>query len=351
VPLSDWRRTVRRDLADIRDFYLDEEQRARLEKMSRFSRGLHQAGWLLKSLFLKLTPLRRILFVVAFYFLLVPGLSFTLGGIEVNLRLIQLSGLLLVFILMLELKDKLLARNELAEGRAIQQRLLPDPSPAIPGWDAWLFSRPANDVGGDLIDCIRFGPDHHVLVLGDVSGKGLPAALLMVKLQATIRALCTETTPLADLGFQINRIFRRDGITRSFATLVVADVRGEDGRVRLLNAGHTPPAVVRAGSAQPTSKGDPALGLLADTGYAVAEVLLDEGEALLVYSDGINEARNAQGECFGNERLLERVAARPQAGAEAMGRSILGAVQDFLGEARPDDDQTILILRRRAGQK
>jgi hypothetical protein len=77
VPLSDWRRTVRNDLADIREFYLDDEQKARLEKMSRFSRGLHQMGWLLKSLFLKLTPLRRVLFVVAFYFLLVPGLSWS----------------------------------------------------------------------------------------------------------------------------------------------------------------------------------------------------------------------------------------------------------------------------------
>lgn len=347
VPLSDWRRTVRRDMADIREFYLDGEQKARLEKMGRIRRGLYLAGWLLKSLFLKLTPLRRVLFVAALYFLLVPRLSLTLGGVGISLRLIQLGGLLLVFVLMLELKDKLLARNELAEGRAIQQRLMPDPSPDIPGWDAWLFSRPANDVGGDLVDCIRFAADHHVLVLGDVSGKGLPAALLMVKLQASIRALCTEATPLADLGAQINRVFRRDGISSSFATLVVLDVRGDDGRVRLLNAGHTPPVVVRGGVPRPVAKGEPALGLLDDTGYSVAEEALGEGEALLVYSDGINEARNAQGECFGNRRLLERIAAGPLAGAEAMGRAMLGAVQEFLGEVRPDDDQTILILRRR----
>jgi sigma-B regulation protein RsbU (phosphoserine phosphatase) len=280
------------------------------------------------------------------YCLLLFDLHFTLVGIEVNLRLVQLSGLILVFILMLELKDKLLARNELAEGRAIQQRLLPDPNPPIAGWDAWLYSRPANDVGGDLIDCIRFNDGHHVLVLGDVSGKGLPAALLMVKLQATIRALCTEATPLADLGAQINRIFRRDGITRSFATLVVLDVRGDGGLVRLLNAGHTPPVVVRGGLPRATAKGSLALGLMADTGYTVTEEVLSEGDALLVYSDGINEARDAQGECFGNERLLARISERPQAGAEALGRAILNAVQDFIGEARPDDDQTLLVLRR-----
>jgi hypothetical protein len=103
IPLSDWRRTVRRDFADIRDFYLDEEQKARLEKMGRFSRWLYLAGWLLKSLFLKLTPLRRVLIVIALYCLLLFDLHFTLVGIEVNLRLVQLSGLILVFILMLEL--------------------------------------------------------------------------------------------------------------------------------------------------------------------------------------------------------------------------------------------------------
>lgn len=349
VPLSDWRRTVRRDLADIRDFYLDEEQKARLEKMGRFHRGLHLFLWLGKSLFLKLTPLRRVLFVIACYFLLVPGTSFTVSGIDVNLRLIQLSGLILVFILMLELKDKLLARSELAEGRAIQQRLLPASCPAIAGWDVWLFSRPANDVGGDLIDCIRFSAGHHVLVLGDVSGKGLPAALLMAKLQATIRALCTETTPLADLGAQTNRIFRRDGISNSFATLAVLDVGGADdagGAVRLLNAGHTPPIVVRGGVPRPLAKGGPALGLLADAGYAVTEEVLQPGDVLLVYSDGINEARNAQGECFGNGRVAALTSARAASGAAALGKALLDAVQDFIGEARPDDDQTLLVLRR-----
>lgn len=347
APLSEWRRTMRRDVADIREFYLEEEQRARLEKMGRLQRGLYLVGWLLKSLFLKLTPLRRVLLVVALYLLFFFNLSFRVAGIGVDMRLAQLSGLLLVFVLMLELKDKLLARNELAEGRAIQQRLLPEPNPAIPGWDAWLFSRPANDVGGDLIDCIRLGEGHHLLVLGDVSGKGLPAALLMVKLQATIRALCTEATPLADLGARINRIFRRDGITRSFATLVALEVRSDDGRVRLLNAGHTPPTVVRGGVPGATAKGGPALGLVAETAYSVAEEVLGEGEALVVYSDGINEARSAQGECFGNERVLRRIAEAPRANPEPLGRSILWAVQDFIGEARPDDDQTILILRRR----
>jgi sigma-B regulation protein RsbU (phosphoserine phosphatase) len=268
-----------------------------------------------------------------------------LGLINLTIKLGDFAGIILIFILMLELKDKLLARNELAEGRAIQTRLLPDPSPKIPGWDAWLYSQPANDVGGDLIDCIRFNDNHHVLVLGDVSGKGLPAALLMVKLQATIRALGTETIHLADLGSQINRIFHRDGITHSFATLVVLDIHGDSGKIQLLNAGHTPPILIRGGQPHTTAKGNPALGLMSNTGYDVVEASLQKGDALMVYSDGINESRNEQGECFGNERLLNLIAGLPNILTADMGARILAAVRSFSGEARPDDDQTLLILK------
>ncbi len=346
VPLRDWQRIVRRDFSDIRDFYLDEEQKARLERMGRFHRAAFLAFWLGRSLFLKLTPLRRVLLVIAFYLIFLVRISFNVAGTGIHLQFAQLGGAILVFILMLELKDKLLARSELAEGRAIQRRLLPDASPVIPGWDVWLFSRPANDVGGDLVDWIRFDAGQHLLALGDVSGKGLPAALLMAKLQATIRALCSETTPLAELGGRINRIFRRDGISNRFATLAVLEVRGAGGAVHLLNAGHTPPILVRGGVPRSLAKGGAALGLLADAAYAVAEETLAPGDLLLVYSDGINEARNAEGECFGNERVAALAAGHARDGAAAMGRELLDAVQRFIGESRPDDDQTLLVLRR-----
>jgi sigma-B regulation protein RsbU (phosphoserine phosphatase) len=334
-------------LADIRDFYLDEEQKARLERMSRAHRTAYMAFWLARSLFLKLTPIRRVMLLAAVYSIFLVRVSFRVGGTGIHLQFAQLGGALLVFILMLELKDKLLARSELAEGRAIQRRLLPDASPLIPGWDAWLYSRPANDVGGDLVDCIRSDAGSQLLALGDVSGKGLPAALLMAKLQATIRALCCgEATTLAELGGRINRIFRRDGISGSFATLAVLELYGADGAVRLLNAGHTPPLLVRGGIPRALAKGGAALGLLADAAYSVVEETLAPGDLLLVYSDGINEARNADGECFGNERVAALVAGHARERAAAMGQALLDEVQRFIGEARPDDDQTLLVLRR-----
>ena len=345
IPVREFRHTLFRDFSDIKEFYLEEEQKTRLEKLRPLVRWFYLFGWLLKSLFLKLTPIRRLLLFIAVFVMFLQNSNINLGPNRLTFNLGEFGGIILIFILMLELKDKLLARNELAEGRAIQTRLLPDPSPKITGWDAWLYSQPANDVGGDLIDCIRFNDNHHILVLGDVSGKGLPAALLMVKLQATIRALYTETTHLADLGSQINRIFHRDGITRSFATLVVLDIRGDSGQIQLLNAGHTPPILIRGSRPQATAKGNPALGLMADTGYDVVEDTLQKGDVLLVYSDGINESRNEKGECFGNDRLLNLISDLPNILTAEMGSRILDAVRNFSGEARPDDDQTLLILK------
>ena len=92
------------------------------------------------------------------------------------------GGIILIAVLMLELKDKLAARDELEAGRTVQLALMPESSPAVPGWDLWLHTEPANDVGGDLIDHLQIDDSHHGVALGDVSGKALPAALLMVKL-------------------------------------------------------------------------------------------------------------------------------------------------------------------------
>lgn len=345
MPPPEIKRTLFRDFADIKEFYLDEEQKSRLEKMRPVSRGFYLCGWLLKSLFFKLAPLRRLLLFAAAFMIFTENKEINIGTFNFTFNLGNLGTLILVFILMLELKDKLLAKTELAEGRAIQMRLLPKTSPEIAGWDAWLHSEPANDVGGDLIDWIRFNDNHHVLVLGDVSGKGLPAALLMVKLQATIRALYTESIDLSDLGAQINGIFHRDGISRSFATLVVLDIRGDSGKIRVLNAGHTPPVLIQDRRPRATHKGNPALGLMPDTGYKVTEECLRKGDAFLVYSDGINESRNPQGDCFGNDRLFSLLPGLSESGAAHIGEKILKAVHDFSGEIRPDDDQTLLVIK------
>jgi hypothetical protein len=344
-----FRRTFARTFEDLQAFYLSEHSRSRLLQMGRVKRVLFLAAWLLKSLFLKLTPARRILLVIAFFFMW-EAISFRHGGdgSEVIIRFPFWAILVLLLILMLELKDKLVARNELEAGRSVQQALMPQPNPAIRGWDLWLFTRSANDVGGDLVDYLQLDAQRFGVVLGDVAGKGLPAALLMAKLQATLRALATETDSLADLGAKMNRILCRDGLPNRFATLVYLEVRPASGSVRILNAGHMPPFVVRKAAVEVLGAGAMALGMLPDAAFSEQQVDLGEGDVLVAYSDGLSEAMNARDEFFGEDRLRALLTDQWSGPSERVGERIVAAVNAFVGDARPHDDLSLVILRRAA---
>jgi serine phosphatase RsbU (regulator of sigma subunit) len=120
------------------------------------------------------------------------------------------------------LKDKLLAHGELESGRAVQRAMIPEQAPLVPGWNLWLFTRSANEVGGDLVDFLRMNGDRFGIAIGDVAGKGLGAALFMVKIQATLRALTPDHDSLTDLASKLNRICPRWNATK-FASLLSSD--------------------------------------------------------------------------------------------------------------------------------
>ena len=178
---GDLKRTIPRDLKDFYEFYLDPETRAQLESMGRVRKWIRITFLLAKSLFLKLTPGRRILLVL--------GVLLAISRMSESNNYSHIGLIILILVLALELKDKLLARDELETGRKVQIALMPERNPVIDGWDVWLFTRPANEVGGDLVDYIWLDHQRLGITLGDVAGKGLGAALLMAKLQATLRAL------------------------------------------------------------------------------------------------------------------------------------------------------------------
>ncbi len=287
---GDLKRTLSRDLKELREFYLDEGRKKRLASMGWLKRLIYMAAWLLKSLFLKLTPLRRVLVVMSLFLILISRTVISSdNGVQTN-NLGIVGGVLLLFILMLELKDKLLARSELEAGRAVQNALMPERKPSLPGWALWLFARPANDVGGDFVDYMEVGENRFGIALGDVTGKGLRAALLMAKLQATLRALAPDFKSLAELGAKINEIFHRDSIPSIFASLVYLELQSDSGLIRFLNAGHLPPIALRSGRIVETLKGAPALGILAKATYSEQHIELEAGDSLLVYSDGVTDA-------------------------------------------------------------
>jgi len=337
--------TIRRGFSDLEGFYLSTHSQARLAGMRPARRWLFLSAWLLKSLFLKLTPARRVLLLLAFFLMWRSSTDITRDQVRVVIDVGFSGVVVLLIVLMLELKDKLLARTELEAGRSVQLALMPDRAPVLPGWDTWLYTRSANDVGGDLVDYLQIDARRLGVMLGDVAGKGLPAALLMAKLQATLRALVSEAVSLGNLGAQVNGILCRDGLPNRFATLVYLEVAPGSGRVQLLNAGHMPPIVVRSSRVEQLPTGSVALGIMSGATFAGQEIELQPGDMLIVYSDGITEAMNASEEFFGDERLRTVVStARPLAAAQA-GANILAAVDAFVGDAPVHDDMSVVILK------
>lgn len=346
IKTADLWTSFRRDYQELEKFYIDDEKKLRLDQMKWFKRLFYLAWWLLKSMLLKLTPARRMLLFIGFFFILGGG-AIIIHGNDVRTGNWQiLGGVLLLFVLMLELKDKLLARDELEAGRKVQQALMPDPSPSISGWSVWLYTRPANEVGGDLVDYLGYDEGRRGLVLADVSGKGLQAALLTAKLQATIRALGQDYNSISKLVSKINEIFHRDSLPNMFASLLYAEVAPDSARIRFVNAGHLPPFLLHAGTLVETPKGEQALGLIGSSSYVEQSVELQSGDIFFAYSDGLTEARNERGEFFGMERLLRLLPGWQNLSAEKIGKAVTTEVDWFVGEARANDDLSLVILKR-----
>ncbi|MCP4151487.1 MAG: serine/threonine-protein phosphatase [bacterium] len=336
--------SIRKDFKELKEFYLDEDQRKR--------------GWgartllLLKMLLLKLSPGRRLLLFCGLILLLFfKTLNLTLPYINIPIDndVLYFVGLFLVLsVLMLELKDKLLAHNELAEGRSVQKELLPETSPQVPGWDIWLFNRPANDVGGDLIDFRVIYENRFSVVLGDVSGKGLSAALLMAKLQTIVRAVAYHNDSMERIGSMANKMFYRDSPTRAFATLAYLEFSPASGSLRIMNAGHLPPVAVCDNNIKKMGKGSIGLGISADAKYKEQTIELKEDEFLLVYSDGLTEAADEKETFFGDKRLEDFLPGLSGLPAKIVGTRIVEKLDCFIGNARAFDDLSLIVLRRKS---
>ena len=339
-----FKRTLKQDFNDIYNFYIDKETRHRLASMSRFRRWFRVAFLILKSLILKLSPIRRVLLVISLIFIFsVQSIETGEASIDINMKLLGYFTILLI--LMLELKDKLLAKDELAAGRAVQKALMPETGPQFPGWDIWMHTQPANEVGGDLVDYIALGKERMGLVIGDVSGKGLGAAIFSTRLQATLRALAPHLKSMKELGAHMNNIFCRDCLPQFFASLVYLELSsGSD--VRFINAGHMPPFLVHDNNVEELPQGGPALGILKKTSYNEQRATLHPGDLLCFYSDGVTEARNEQGEFFGEERLQKSLPRLSPLSSEEIGTTLLDEIKTFIGDARVSDDLSMIIVKR-----
>ena len=329
------RKSLMRDLREIYEFYLTPKELAELAAMGWFRRWIYRIFWFAKSIILKLTAFRRILVLLSLILLIDTE----------NTQRVTGAYLILFLVLILELKDKLLAHDELNAGRAVQAALRPRECPNINGWDAYMYTRSANQVGGDLIDCTQVD-DSVGFMIGDVAGKGLGAALLMAQLQAGVQALVSHFKSTPQLVTQLNRLYCRGGVTNRFISFLYMTVKSESDTVSFVNAGHLPPLIVRQNNIIEWQKGGTALGLNPAAEYQQDSVTLHMNEICVLYTDGITEARNEKGEFFGDTFFHETLLKAPRQSSESYAKHIIKIVDDFIGNATRSDDLTMLILKR-----
>ena len=235
-------------------------------------------------------------------------------------------------------------RRDLDEARRIQRKLLPAAMPTLDGWELAVSWQPASGVGGDCFDAIPFGSSRLGLSIADVVGKGIPAALLMSNLQASVRAFATNTTDPAELCQQVNRILCGHIAEGRFISFFYCIVDSDDSTLVFANAGHYPPILIRAdGSVERLATGGPVLGVFPDAAYEQGRVALRSGDRIVLYTDGIIDVCNAADEDFGDSRLVELAVANRTCSAPALQARLANTVDAF-SDGRFQDDATLIVM-------
>ena len=364
---EDVQRLFTRDAPDAYRFFtrhIDETALSELPPMQRFTL---RARLLFLAFTLKLSPARRALFaasLAAFVggllelfeglgLLRVPLVPFVLNVPLPTLVWADGTGwlaigfLLVNLLVLLEVADRLTLKNDLEVAREIQLAMLPQRTHAIRDLEAAGLTRPANTVGGDCYDILRLPDSRLLLMLGDVSGKGSPAALLMALAIAMLRTLAPEDLPLVGLVERLNRLVYEQTPGSRFITMFVAAIDPVTWKLTYINAGQTPPLLRRHdGTVDSLATGGMALGMFDRATYEAAELTLDPGDLLVAYSDGVTEAESPAGVPFDEVGLRHVVEIHYDEGLDDLGDAIVSAVVNHADSARLGDDLTVLAARR-----
>jgi hypothetical protein len=366
---DDVQRLFTRDTADAYRFFARGIDRDALGRLPAFKRWLVHARLLFLAFAMRLSPPRRVLYAVAliaatlgllnlfrgFGFQAVPFAGVPVFEVPLptptwvpgTLWLVA-SLILLNLLILLEVADRLSLKGDLEVARDIQLAMLPSGTWKTAEVAACGVTRPANTVGGDFYDILPLADGSLVIAVGDVAGKGSPAALLMALLLAILRTLVDEGLEAGDLAMRLNAQVARHAPPSRFITLFYGIYEPTTGKLTYVNAGHMPPLVRRSatGASERLGSTGVALGMFEESTYTAESVSLDPGDLLVLYSDGITEAENPTGEAFedaGLERILNTL---PTDDLAAAGRSIFGAVERHAQDTRFNDDLTVLLLKR-----
>jgi sigma-B regulation protein RsbU (phosphoserine phosphatase) len=234
--------------------------------------------------------------------------------------------------------------NDLTLAAKIQRALLPRADWSAKGWQARYHYQPANLVSGDYCDLIE-SDGAFLFLLGDVAGKGVAASMLMSHLHATFRALAGQNLPLQEMVAHANRLFCESTTAGQYATLIVGRA-WPDGKVEYASAGHLPLLhITTSGVCSRAATGVP-LGMFCGNAFPVGELTLELGESLFLYTDGLTEIFNAQGDEYGVTRVKSLAARYSMVHPEKLLAGYLDEIRDFSSATKRSDDLTLLVLRR-----
>jgi sigma-B regulation protein RsbU (phosphoserine phosphatase) len=237
--------------------------------------------------------------------------------------------------------------EELRVAQDIQQNLLPKGIPDFKGFDICGRSIPAREVGGDYFDFIKINDDMLAVCLGDISGKGMPAALLMANLQATLRGQMHFTLSVSECIGRSNKLLFQSTDTQKFATLFYGIINQEHMDLTYTNAGHDPPIMISSErKIIQLETGGTVLGFMEDYEYQEETVPFQMGDVLVINSDGVTDAQNGKDEEFGHNRLEEVIKSAKDKSAKEINTSVLEAVKSFTGDVPQTDDITLVVIKR-----
>jgi sigma-B regulation protein RsbU (phosphoserine phosphatase) len=364
---DDLQRLFTRDTRDAYRFFTRGRDADAMQRLPWHRRVVAEVRILFLAFSMKLSPARRAVFGSALILAVVGLVSLFKGiGIIEVMRLPIVGGIgtpgplfqtgtwslffafaLMNLLVLLEVADRLSLKNDLEIAREIQQAMLPSGLYTAPGVETFGMSRPANTVGGDFYDILPLDDGRLVITVGDVAGKGSPAALLMALLLAMLRTLVDVKLEPADLITRLNIQVCRHAPGSRFITLFYSVFDPRNGVLTYVSAGHMPPLILRgAGTCRRLDDGGIALGMFEGSAYTTGLVTIEPDDLFAIYSDGITEAEDPKGVPFDEIGLETALRANHRDALSAVGASVVRAVERHTDERRFADDLTILLLRR-----
>ncbi len=353
----DLQRVFTRETPDMVSFFTQGTDQAEVTQKDLLRHPIRNARRFFLAFAMRLTAARRMLYagaVLLFAFGLIDGLTPDPGEPLWNtgtFKLLVAFGLIHL-ILLLEVADRLTLKHELNVARDIQRAMLPAGTLTVGAFEAHGETQPANTVGGDFYDILPRSDGHVLVILGDVAGKGTPAALMMALFLAMTRTLLDESLPPAVLAMRLNDQLMRHAPRSRFITAFIALCDPVSGHVRYVNAGQNPPMLRRASGQldwlDPTGM---ALGLSRKATFEERELTLEPGDLLVAYSDGITEAESPAGVAFEVEGLRELGDQMAGLHAGQVARRVIHDVKAHTDDTVLFDDLTVLVCRHLSGDE